>query len=140
MNHQTQLLILKITVTATCFIVRQTIFRLHTSLQRKKKCARYFIILIEIFFQQGLYAMFVIITFSKTGNVSRMLHSGTFVQLLLPWKIIIITYSERVFVGLVIRHSKRVSRAKLSVASPAVQNLYTLPHNRSDFWEKSFGT
>jgi hypothetical protein len=48
-----------------------------------------------------------------------------------------ITYSERVFVALVIQHAKRTRRVVLSpVASPALQYFSTLSHKRHDLKKK----
>jgi len=48
-----------------------------------------------------------------------------------------ITYSERVFVALVIQHAKRTRRVLLPpVASPALQYISTLSHKRNDFRNK----
>ena len=43
---------------------------------------------------------------SKTGNARITQHRGAFVQQLLQWKAISITYSECVFVALGIQHAK----------------------------------
>jgi hypothetical protein len=49
-------------------------------------------------------------------------------------KAISVTYSECVFVALVIQHAKRMRRVILtSVASPALQHFSTLSHKRHDF-------
>jgi hypothetical protein len=53
---------------------------------------------------------------------------------LLPWKAIIITYSEVFFVAVGIQHAMRMRIILLSsVACLAVSHLSTLPHNRQEF-------
>jgi hypothetical protein len=63
------------------------------------------------------------------------------VQPLLPWKSVSITYSECVFLALVIHHSARMRRIMLSpLACLAFSYFLTLSHKQHDFRKKLFNT
>jgi len=53
-------------------------------------------------------------------------------------KVIPVTYSECVFVALIIQHAKRMRPIILAcVACPSLQYFSTLSHKQHDFWEKN---
>jgi len=77
--------------------------------------------------------------YKKTGNVPTYKHNteARSHSHICHGKTIRITYSDGVFVALVIRHAKRLRLAILSsVASPALQYFSTLFHERHDFRKK----